>query len=67
MEWFLPAFLPALQHKRRRFQPDEFEKISRAIAVGSRIGLEAIARLIFSNSSGWKRNARNPASVFNNT
>ena len=38
-----------------RFQPDEFEKISRAIAVGSRIGLEATPLVLQRWEEGWEK------------
>ena len=38
-----------------RFQPDEFEKISRAIAVGSRIGLEATPLVLQRWEEGWDK------------
>ena len=38
-----------------RFQPDEFEKISRAIAVGSRIGLEATPLVVQRWEEGWEK------------
>ena len=38
-----------------RFQPDEFETISRAIAVGSRIGLEATPLVLQRWEEGWEK------------
>ena len=38
-----------------RFQPDEFEKISRAIAVGGRIGLEATPLVLQRWEEGWEK------------
>ncbi len=38
-----------------RFHPDEFEKISRAIAVGSRIGLEATPLVLQRWEEGWEK------------
>ncbi|KZR85137.1 Coenzyme Q (ubiquinone) biosynthesis protein Coq4 [Synechococcus sp. MIT S9509] len=38
-----------------RFQPNEFEKISRAIAVGSRIGLEATPLVLQRWEEGWDK------------
>ena len=38
-----------------RFQPDEFENVSRAIAVGSRIGLEATPLVLQRWEEGWDK------------
>lgn len=38
-----------------RFQPNEYEKISRGIAVGSRIGLEATPLVIQRWEEGWDK------------